>query len=303
MKKSKHLTVFVVPQYPTNKTKQLRLQFNFLKFLSVVAVLSFLGFSYMIYDYANLRIELKELNNLRKETTEQKIQIQAFSSKVGDLEDQMAKLRQFDKKLRIIADLGPNKRSGQVLGIGGPLPEDDDISTLDSARERLVRQAHADLDQLNNEALAQENSFTELQEYLYKKSSRLAATPSIWPTKGWTTSSYGNRISPFTNLKQKHKGIDVANSIGTPVIATAGGVVVRTGHERGLGKYVIIRHGYGYVTKYGHLSKVHVRVGKRVKRGDKIADMGNTGRSTGPHLHYEVLASGVHVNPFKYILN
>ncbi len=303
LEKKKHLTLFVVPQYPSNKIRQLRIPLKLFKFLVVTAIVLFLGLSYMVYDYTDLLIKARELSKLKKETTEQKIQLQAFSAKVSDLEAQMAKLRRFDKQLRILANIEPRKREGQLLGIGGPSPEDDNISNLENSRYTLVRQMHSDLDQLNSEALDQEASFTELQGRILKKSSRLAATPSIWPTRGWVTSAYGYRISPFTGLKQKHKGIDVANSVGTEVIAPADGVVIKIARDSGLGKYMIIRHGYGYVTKYGHLSQVYVRVGKRVKRGDKIAALGNTGRSTGPHLHYEVLANGMHVNPLKYILN
>jgi murein DD-endopeptidase MepM/ murein hydrolase activator NlpD len=290
-----------MPQDPSS-VKQFKFSLNLLKGIVVVFGVVVLGLSFMVYDYVNLRYKVDELSKLKKENTEQKIQIQAFTSKVRNLEGQMTKFRQFDKKLRIIANLGPHDSSDQVFGVGGPSP-DDDITTLGSRRDLLIKQMHLDLDQLNAEAALQEKSFTELQGYLLKESSRLAATPSIWPVRGWVASTFGYRISPFTGLKQKHDGIDVANSIGTPIIAPANGVVVRIKREKGLGKSITINHGRGITTKYGHLSKTLVKVGQRVKRGEKIAAMGNTGRSTGPHLHYEVVVNGVRMNPFRYILN
>ncbi|MBI3398533.1 MAG: M23 family metallopeptidase [Deltaproteobacteria bacterium] len=299
--KKRFFTVFIVPQDPSH-IRKFRLPFNLLKTILVICGISFMGFSYILFDYTNLKFKSHELNAMRKENAEQKIQLQAFASKMTDLEFQMAKLKQFDKKLRIITNMEIPAGSNQVLGIGGPSPEDD-MATLGGAREGLIKQMHSDVDQLKTEVMAQEKSFTELQEYLFKQSSLFASMPAIRPAKGWLTSTFGYRISPFTGLRQMHEGLDIANAVGSPVFAPAAGIVSRVDRENGLGKLVFINHGYGIVTKYGHLSEVHVHVGKRVRRGDKIASIGNTGRSTGPHLHYEVVVNGVNVNPEKYILN
>ncbi|MBI5047465.1 MAG: M23 family metallopeptidase [Deltaproteobacteria bacterium] len=219
-----------------------------------------------------------------------------------DVEFHMAKLKQFDKKLRIITNMEVPAGSNQMLGIGGASPEED-MATLGSIKDGLIKQMHSDLDQLKTEAMTQEKSFTELHEYLFKQTSHFASTPAIWPARGWVTSTFGYRISPFTGLRQMHDGFDIANAVGTNVFAPADGIVSKVDRENGLGKNIGINHGYGIITKYGHLSEIYVHVGKRVKRGDKIAAVGNTGRSTGPHLHYEVLVNGIHVNPEKYILN
>lgn len=300
-KRKRFFTVFIVPQDPSN-IRKFKLSNHLLKVLLVFGSLSFAAFSFVLYDYTNLKLKTHELNTLRKENAEQKIQLQTFASKMSDVEFQMAKLKQFDKKLRIITNMEVPKDSANVLGIGGPSPEDD-MMTLDIARDRLVKQMHSDIDQLKTEALAQEKSFTELHEYLFKQTSLFASTPAIWPARGWVTSTFTYRISPFTGLRQMHEGMDIANAAGTPVVAPSAGIVSRVDRENGLGKMLVINHGYGIVTKYGHLSESYVHVGKRVKRGEKIAAIGNTGRSTGPHLHYEVLVNGVNVNPEKYILN
>lgn len=300
MKKT-FFTVFIVPQDPSH-VRKFKLPLKVWKIMLVIFGISFAGFSYMIFDYTNLKFKTHELNALRKENTEQKIQLQAFASKMTDLEFQMAKLKQFDKKLRIITNMEVPAGSSQVLGIGGPSFEED-TATLEGARAGLIKQMHSDLDQLKAEAMAQEKSFTELNEHLFKQTSLFASTPAIWPARGWVTSNFGYRISPFTGLRQMHEGMDIANAMGTVVLSPANGIVSRVDRENGLGKNITINHGYGILTKYGHLSETYVHVGKRVKRGEKIAAIGNTGRSTGPHLHYEIVVNGVNINPEKYILN
>ncbi len=132
--------------------------------------------------------------------------------------------------------------------------------------------------------------------------SQLAATPSIWPVHGWVTSGFGRRLSPFTGRRVLHTGLDIATRKGAIIIAPADGVVTRAATEYDFGKLVEIDHGFGVSTRYGHNSQILVRPGHRVRRGEPIARVGNTGRSTGPHLHYEVRLNGVPVNPRRYIV-
>ncbi|MEC8957123.1 MAG: M23 family metallopeptidase, partial [Nitrospinota bacterium] len=145
-------------------------------------------------------------------------------------------------------------------------------------------------------------SFQELDNFFKNQKSLLSSTPSIWPARGWVTSGFGFRKSPFTGLREKHEGWDIAARAGSKVRATADGEVVVEGREYGYGNMVEVDHGYGVMTRYGHNSKHLVKVGDRVKRGQVIALVGNTGRSTGPHVHYEVLLHGVPVSPKNYIL-
>jgi murein DD-endopeptidase MepM/ murein hydrolase activator NlpD len=160
-----------------------------------------------------------------------------------------------------------------------------------------------ELDELYAAGDAERQVQIELAKFLKERRSILASTPSIWPVKGWVTSGFGNRTSPFTGKKQFHAGIDISNKKGTPIVAPADGVVTFAGRRGSFGNMVMINHGHGLVTRYGHLSKFEVKVGQKVKRGQKIARVGNTGRSSGPHLHYEVLMSGVPTNPRYYILD
>jgi murein DD-endopeptidase MepM/ murein hydrolase activator NlpD len=160
-----------------------------------------------------------------------------------------------------------------------------------------------DIERLQSETISREESLSELEKLLQDKKEMLAHTPSIWPATGWITSGFGFRTDPFTGLTQMHEGLDISNRVGAIVVAPADGIVSDTGSDWIHGKMVVISHGFGMTTSYSHLSKITVRVGQKVKRGDKIAEVGMTGRTTGPHLHYEVKLNGISANPMRYILN
>ncbi len=150
---------------------------------------------------------------------------------------------------------------------------------------------------LREVAELEEQNLADLAEHFQDRVDRLLATPSILPTRGYISSSYGHRFNPFSATRSFHAGLDIANSIGTPIYAPADGVVTFVGQLGGFGNVVRIDHGYNIVTKFGHNSKIVVKRGERVKRGDRIAEMGNSGRSTGPHLHYQIEVKGKPVNP------
>ncbi|MEO5666955.1 MAG: M23 family metallopeptidase [Bdellovibrionota bacterium] len=157
-------------------------------------------------------------------------------------------------------------------------------------------------DQLQAQTLLEEQGYADLQEHMQDNAIRLRATPSIMPTRGWFSSEFGYRVNPFSGTKTFHAGIDIANFTGTPVYATADGIVSYAGPRGGYGNVVQIDHGFGIVTRFGHNSKLLVTVGKRVRRGDLISEIGSTGRSTAPHCHYEVVLNGKPVNPRAFIL-
>ncbi|MES2854799.1 MAG: M23 family metallopeptidase [Bdellovibrionota bacterium] len=159
------------------------------------------------------------------------------------------------------------------------------------------------IDQAVRETTMREQGILELMETLSERKSLLAATPSIKPVRGWFTSKFGYRISPFTQRPVMHNGLDIAAAPGSPIHAPADGVVSFAGYDPGYGKLVSIDHGYGVITRFGHTSQIFVEVGQKVSRRDVIAAVGNTGRSTGPHLHYEVRVNSVPVDPQNYVLD
>jgi murein DD-endopeptidase MepM/ murein hydrolase activator NlpD len=134
-----------------------------------------------------------------------------------------------------------------------------------------------------------------------RRNALAAATPSIWPAQGWLTSTMGHRVDPFTGSNDFHAGLDIAGERGQPVYATAAGTVVHSGWATGYGNLITVNHGFGLETRYGHLLDYKVKVGQKVNRGDIIGHVGNTGRSTGYHLHYEVLANGKLLNPLQLL--
>ncbi len=254
--------------------------------------------------YGLMANDMWELRDLRKETKSQKIQLQSYASDIADFNKQMARLKVLDSKIRVIADIGPMKGDQPIKGVGGA--EEPGLDPVYLGRELsktdLLRMTE-DLGALQEAASLQELSFVELNEAMKDRRSLWASTPSIWPTKGWLTSGFGKRSSPFTGKTQTHKGVDVAARRDTPIVATAAGVISRVGFDSGFGKLVKINHNYGMQTLFGHMSKTNVRVGQRVKRGDVIGFVGNTGLSTGPHVHYAVYVKNVPVNPLRYILD
>jgi murein DD-endopeptidase MepM/ murein hydrolase activator NlpD len=150
--------------------------------------------------------------------------------------------------------------------------------------------------------LAVEMDVQSLATVLLDQRDFLNSMPTLKPTNGWYTSGFGVRSSPFTNKPAMHEGLDIANHIGTTVLAPAEGIVTYSGPRPGYGNLVTLDHGYGVQTQFGHVSRFYVRVGEKVKRGDRIAAVGNSGRSTGPHVHYEVRVNGIPVDPYYYIL-
>ena len=269
-------------------------------FLTTILVV--LGF--IVFDYINIKLEGVNLESLKEENQRQRVHIQSFATKVEALESHIVALKQFDSKLRVIANLEKPRGEDQTLSVGGSLNEHQRSSPVfDKTQDVLIKRMHSDLEQLKTEASIQEHSLQELYEFLKEQKSILVSTPSLWPARGWVSSGFGYRKSPFTGLREFHKGIDIATRLGTPVIAPADGIVTYVGRKGGFGKIIIINHGYGIVTRYAHLLKTFKKSRQKVKRGEKIAAVGNTGRSTGSHLHYEIRVDGVAVNPWNYLLN
>jgi murein DD-endopeptidase MepM/ murein hydrolase activator NlpD len=213
-----------------------------------------------------------------------------LSADMEVLRREMVILAQNDARVRSMHEL-PVGEIENPVGVGGP---------SENTPNRISR-IQEEIDQLRVAIDLRRQSQEEVRGLFNDQHSLFSAKPQGWPVKGWLTSLFGMRKSPFSGRRVFHEGIDIACRTGTPVTASADGIVSRAGLKSGYGKLVIIDHGYGYQTYYGHNSKIFVKAGQRVKRGDKIAAVGNTGRSTGPHLHYEVRLNGTPVNPRKFL--
>jgi murein DD-endopeptidase MepM/ murein hydrolase activator NlpD len=222
--------------------------------------------------------------------------------KIDQFADRMEEIKQFDKKLRILATEQIGQDAKTPLGIGGSNNDQMRLRQLiEEDREKLVSGMHENIDRLNAEADEREMSFNELLRFLREQKSLLAATPSLWPVHGWVTSEFGMRRNPFGSGGEFHKGIDIASRAGKEIIAPADGFVLEAAYRTDDGNVVKIEHGYGISTSYAHLSKAAVKDGVQVRKGDVIGYVGDTGRSTGAHLHYSVFVNNVPVNPRKYL--
>jgi murein DD-endopeptidase MepM/ murein hydrolase activator NlpD len=288
-----------------------------------------------LVDYVRVRVEHGELPGLRAENAEQRRQIESFSGELSAVESDLERLRELERKVRIIANLpGAAASGGEIVtavgnASGGDLeagagPAADVADTPETpgavdarpppapaaALEASDRSAgdpisalREDAERLSAAAGLRAESLTDLLGGLEAKRHRLASTPAIWPAKGWMTSRFGNRVSPFTGARQFHGGIDIAGARGTDVIAPARGKVSFVGNRGPLGRSLTIDHGFGVRTTFGHNDETFVDRGQQVERGEVVASLGNSGRSTGPHLHYVVEVNGKAVNPLDYIFD
>jgi murein DD-endopeptidase MepM/ murein hydrolase activator NlpD len=244
--------------------------------------------AFFTYSYFNLNRDQSELQRLRVENNNQRQELQRLVLDLNDVRQEMSSLAETEARVRQLAELDADPK-GVPIAIGG-LPESGD-ETVDDVQSQI--------NQLMVEIELRRQSQEDVRNLLNDQVSLSRATPKGWPTKGWITSYFGKRKSPFTGRRVMHEGLDIAANTGTPVIATADGIVSRAGYNPGYGKMVTIDHGYGYRTIFGHNSKVLVKSGQRIKRGDRIALVGNTGQSTGPHVHYELRMNGVPIDPRK----
>lgn len=280
--------------------------FLFSLFLCAAGGISFLGFDYyrLKQNAFDLLSQGQTIALQKDELKSQRSQIQIFAREIESLKTQVRSLADLENQVRLVADIKEKGNSSGLLGIGG-IPDNDlqyDIP-LETRHTTLIREMRQQVSQIKDEANKKTVDFKELINKLEKKKNLLAATPSIKPVEGWITSGFGYRKSPFTGKKDFHAGIDISNRKGTNILATANGKISFAARKSHYGNLITIDHGYGKATRYGHLKKILVKRGQKVKRGDVIATLGNTGKSTGPHLHYEVLINGAPVNPLKYILN
>lgn len=304
----KFYTVLVLPD-ASSHIRRFHIAKPLLSALAVTSGFIFIAFLFLIYQAVGHTGHMLELRQLRTTSNEQANLLQKFEG----LEQQMAKLREFDLRLRTAAGLEVKDAESSIVGVGG-------ADTLSSSALLVAAVAHqtsptnpstgiradnlgGEFDRLSREMNDRNKSFQGLIGSLETKRSLLASTPTIWPTKGWLTAGFGQRRSPFTGQRQMHEGVDIANTVGTSVIAPADGIVTYTGPLGGFGDVVSIDHGHKISTFYAHLQQHKVSQGQRVRRGDIIGLVGTTGRVTGPHLHYEIQVNEVSVDPTKYVID
>ncbi len=295
-----YLSVWIIPKEDASPKVYSIERKKLKKILIGAGIGALIGFV-MFVDYIGLNLKRERLKRLEAENLKLKSTVAKLQKDAQELHFKLSLFKDYAKKLNTIAGLEAPYALREVGGVGGgldigaitkPLPSNPDPQKVVVKMKELKKMAQ-DLDV----------NFEILYKFFKEQQDLLSSTPSIWPTRGYLTSGFGYRRDPFTGRRAFHKGIDISAPIGQKVYATAKGIVLKTGYQRrGLGRWVEIDHGFGFTTFYGHLSRILVRPGQRVKRGDVIGYVGSSGRSTGPHLHYEVHVYGKAVNPLLYIL-
>jgi murein DD-endopeptidase MepM/ murein hydrolase activator NlpD len=286
----RYSTIIFVP-HARAKFRKLKVSHRFLfSILSLVTSSLCLSTFFSVQYFTSLS-QTHELSKLRHENRELQTSNEQFSKSVESLRTQLRTVEDRTRKLAIIAGITTLDEASQG-GTGGLRndeltgnPYRDDVDKMAFRSHRLQK----DLNALEQKFIAQ--------------SRLLSSTPSVAPVRGILTDGFGGRSDPFTGEAGQHNAVDISSAIGQPVRAPADGIVVKAEWANGYGNVIYISHGYGYSTRYGHLSSFAIRPGSRVKRGDVIGYVGSTGRSTGPHLHYEVRVNNNPVNPLEYILN
>ena len=268
---------------------------------SVVALLALLGF--FGARYLSAAAEGRQALSVRGENLQLRERLEEMQSQIGILQADMKSSLEVQQRLRVVASL--EELSPHVLeaGVGGPAPAMTSIEALGDDARADVENTGRDLSQLLRQARMQKESYQEILAALEQKRHAWDHTPSVRPLQAGTiTSHYGRRMDPFTGAAAMHRGVDFSARPGAPIRATANGVVTMSSRFGSYGLVVELDHGNGLVTRYAHCSATLVQPGKRVKRGDIIARVGSTGKSSGTHVHYEVLRSGFQVDPMDYVL-
>ena len=244
--------------------------------------------------YTWISVEVGELRRLRAENLVLATKAKAYEENTGQLQAKVLQLQNIVTKLGMMAGVEQSLPNADLGGVGGLPRADTTPPSVDIA---------SSLKSLDQKVGSLTEKSSKLESFFHEQKQLLASTPSIWPVRGYLSERFGNRIDPFTGQPDFHPGIDISTPRGTPVVAPADGVVVFCGQKNGYGNAMVIDHGYGVVTRYGHLDGFNVRPGQRVRRGDTIGFVGNTGRSTAPHLHYEVWVNDQVRNPIEYIID
>ncbi len=293
-------TVLILPD-ATSPARKFHITKPVVTVLSSFVALTLFAFVFILYQYINLNVRLLEMKQLRQQAGEHTL----LAEKVGQLEGELGRLRDLDQRLRAVAGLDKEAAQQPAAAQGGA-EAPSKTALLDAVKQRtgrLVDWVNRDLETLGQEITSRERSLRELKKFLEDRRSLLASTPTIWPVRGLITAGYGYRRSPFTGQREMHEGLDIAAPVGAPIVATADGIVSFVGPLASFGNVVFINHSHGFTTFYAHTSSIRVKEGQQTKRGDVIASVGMTGRTTGPHVHYEVQINGGAVNPLKYVVD
>jgi murein DD-endopeptidase MepM/ murein hydrolase activator NlpD len=265
---------------------------------------------FILFDYAGLKYSSMKYRNLKTENHTLKAdienrdaQIESFYTRIYALQMKLVELNELEKEIRYATGIKNKSPKTGEFGVGGTFPSDMDEKIWNpDVYNQFLNNLDKEVLQLDGDLKDQSQDLQTLWETLREQIIIQNVTPSLRPVEGgYISSGFGYRPSPFSGRREFHSGVDIAVDKGTPVQATANGVVVSVGYQGGLGKTVVVDHGKGITTRYAHLSSYSVKEDQKIQRGEIVGKVGSTGRSTGPHLHYEVRLKNKPVNAEKYM--
>lgn len=283
----------------TSRNLRMRGGLGVCAFLLIAALIGSNGWLWLQYRQAEMT--QTRLEEAERTIEDQNNQLLSMVSRISEVQGDLDRVQQFDAKLRLMMNM---ERDPDMTSVGGPRREDFSREYLPLHRQELmVRKMNNFLKQLTGDIRLEEVRQQELLQTLRTNRDMLATIPSVWPIDGFITSRFGRRPDPFSGRTEHHRGLDISARSGTPIYAPGKGTISFSGVENGYGNTIMIKHGGGITTRYAHMSRRVVNEGQVVTRGQIIGYVGSTGRSSGPHLHYEVLLNGANVDPLRYILN
>jgi murein DD-endopeptidase MepM/ murein hydrolase activator NlpD len=292
----KYVSIIIVPHNKA-KSRNLSLSEKTVKIAAGIGIFVFLALTVFLIDYFTMNVTRQKYGALWDENVQQKTAIGQYQQTVEKLQITIDNYESYAKKLNVMAGLKSDEILEGEPGIGGP---GDSQEMRDTGPPQIMDLEN--LNDINQKADRIAKNLDTLTIFFEDQTLQLASTPTIWPTKGYMSSPYGWRDDPFTGKRTFHHGIDIATSQGNPIYSTADGTVIQARTDKIGGKTIKIKHMFGYVTIYCHLSKFLVKVGQKVKRGETIGLVGSTGKARGPHVHYEVQLNSKEKNPYNYLL-
>lgn len=298
-------TLLVIPENSARQ-RQYQIPAWAVRALLIVTPIFILIAITLFLDYRFVASQVYENRELQSENRRLRQNVQLYQNRLDSLESSLQRIENFEARLKMITNLMDRDQLNAKLELPAPNAATNLRFVSNSSIEQVPISSSKDeyvFEKLSLQSLQLEQGLHDLYELLSDQKSFLNALPTKKPAEGYFTSGFGVRVSPTgEGVEKMHEGLDIANHVGTPIKAPANGVVVFSGRKSGYGQIVILDHGYGLETWYGHASKLLVRSGQNIKRGQSIALIGNLGHSTGPHLHYEVRVHGIPVDPLAYIL-
>lgn len=297
-------TIMIVP-HGSEEPYAFRLSQRWLQWAGIALIVLLVSSISLVYSLRQTKLQLANYHGLLAENRQQQEHILWLARQTTELQGQLEKIQALDSSIRT------------MMRISTPAPQvataltSEEASNTRQARFSLtnrgmslattILRTQQSIEEIQEAIPETEDSLQDLERKVELQRRREAAMPSIWPTSGEVTSGFGRRRSPFGSAWEHHEGVDIAAPRGTSVFAAANGVVRVAGWNGGYGNAVFIDHGFGMSTVYAHLHRMNVRVGQQVTKGQLIGTVGSTGRSTGPHLHYEVRVNGQAVNPMRFL--